>query len=219
VRSLSREIPLYLSNLTSTWKQRYRTLSTSTEIFITNMILIPEYTWQLTLSCSLFRTIMRPSLRDDVMFQDNLPCPSLRGKLPERASWGKGQKTAEPGGFKPTSRESKSPANTSNTTLLAHHSHLSPVNRLSHRLTSNCNHVSLHSWSSQRWPVQGRLPKVRSPSKTHSERRMLTETPATTQRMAPSFATSTHAALLPRPSRLRWVPMAATRLSSTTCRK
>lgn len=68
-------------------------------------------------------------------------------------------------GFKPTSRETKSRTNTSNTTLLDHHlhNHISPVNHLSHRLTNTSNHVSLHSWSAQRRAVQARLPKVRFP--------------------------------------------------------
>lgn len=81
------------------------------------------------------------------------------------ASWGKAQKTAE---RLQAHVKGKSRAST-NTTLLDHHSHKSPVNHPSHRLTNICNYVSLRSWSSQRRAVQARLPKVRSPSKTHSQ--------------------------------------------------
>jgi hypothetical protein len=155
---------------------------------------------------------MRRLLRH-VMVQNSLRFPSLQHAANLPSFVGQGPKNSR------TSRETKSPANATNTTLLDHHSTFSPVNHLSHRLTNTCNHVSLHSWSSQRWPVQARLPKVRFPSKTQSDQQVLTIPLATTQRMAPSFATSTHAVPSPRPSRLRLVPMAATRLSSTTCRK
>jgi hypothetical protein len=161
---------------------------------------------------------MRPLLHD-VMFQGSLSrFVSLlySTRQTSRASWGKAQKTAE----RQASRESRGPTLTSNNTLLHHHlTHSSPVNHISHRLTNTCNHVSLHSWSSQRRLVQARLPKVRFPSKPQSDQQMLTTPLATTQRMAPSFATSTHAVPSPRPFRLRSVPMAATRSSSTTCRK
>lgn len=48
---------------------------------------------------------------------------------------------------------------------------------------------------------------------------MLNHPPATTPRMAPSFATSRPAVTSPRPCRPPSVPTVATRLSSTTCRK
>ena len=137
------------------------------------------------------------------------------GRLPEL----RGARAKKQQSDKPTSK-GKSWANTSNTTtLLDHHQHFSPVNHLSHRLTSTCNNVSLRSRSSQRRAVQARLPKVRSPSRSHPKQQMLTESLATTQRMALSSATSMLAVPLLRPCRPRLVPMAATRLSSTTCRK
>lgn len=48
---------------------------------------------------------------------------------------------------------------------------------------------------------------------------ILNHPPATTPRMAPSFATSRPAVTSPRPYRPPSVPTVATRLSSTTCRK
>ena len=53
----------------------------------------------------------------------------------------------------------------------------------------------------------------------YTTKHILKHPPATTPRMAPSFATSRLAVTSPRPCRHPLVPTVATRLSSTTCRK
>lgn len=60
---------------------------------------------------------------------------------------------------------------------------------------------------------------ISPPQLMHAAKRILNRPPATTPRMAPSFATSRPAVTLLRPCRPPSVPMVATRLSSTTCRK
>lgn len=53
----------------------------------------------------------------------------------------------------------------------------------------------------------------------YTTKHILKHPPATTPRMAPSFATSRLVVISPRPCRPPSVPTVATRLSSTTCRK
>lgn len=77
-------------------------------------------------------------------------------------------------------------------------------------------HVALNTQRPKPGPVQAGISKVRpSNRKQLHQYQQLTFFTATTQKMAPSSATSTPAARSPRPSRPRWVPTAATRSSST----
>lgn len=88
--------------------------------------------------------------------------------------------------------------------------------------------VSQHSQRAKCQPVQGRLQQVSIasllPLMLHlplRKRYILTQrrTQVTIQKMEQSYETSTPAVLYPRPFRRLSVPMAATRSSSTTCRR
>lgn len=98
-------------------------------------------------------------------------------------------------------------------------------------------HVSQHPQRAQREPLQAGLQQVSGssiasftppyhamPTDRHHQETLHQPAntplpPATTPKMAPSCATSTPAGPSPRPSRRRSAPTAATRSSSTTCRR